>query len=47
MIFEWIQKMLSQRLNRKKQDVVRLRWQQAQLQQQLENIKKRGDNAHE
>ena len=39
MILEWIQKMLSQRLNRKKQDVVRLRWQQAQLQQRLEQFK--------
>lgn len=40
MILEWIQKMLSRRLNQKKQDVVRLRWQQAQLQQRLEQIKK-------
>ena len=39
MILEWIQKMLSQRLNRKKQDVIRLRWQQAQLQQRLDQAK--------
>ena len=39
MILEWIQKMLSQRLNQKKQDVVRLRWQQAQLERLLEGLK--------
>jgi hypothetical protein len=40
MVLKWIQKMLSQRLNRKKQDVVRLRWQRAQLQQRLEQEKR-------
>ena len=40
MILEWIQKMLSRLLNRKKQDVVRLHWQQAQLQQRLEHEKR-------
>lgn len=40
MILEWIQKMLSQRLSQKKQDVVRLRWQQAQIQKQLEDLKR-------
>lgn len=39
MMLEWIQKMLSRRLNRKKQEVVRLRWQQAQLQQRLDQEK--------
>ena len=42
MILEWIQKKLSRRLNRKKQDVVRLRWQKDQLRQQLDRVK-RGD----
>ena len=40
MILDRIQKMLSRRLSRKKQDVIRLRWQQIQLQQQLEQIKR-------
>ena len=40
MILEWIQKRLSQSLIRKKQEVVRLRWQQAQLQQRLDREKR-------
>ena len=40
MILEWVQKKLSQRLYRKRQDVIRLRWQQAQLQKQLEDLKR-------
>ena len=39
MILKWIQKMLSRRLNQKKQDVIRLRWKQAQLQQRLAKMK--------
>lgn len=35
MVLEWIQKLLLRRLDRKKQDVVRLRWQRAQLEQAL------------
>lgn len=42
MILEWIQKILSQRLNRKKQDVIRLRWEQAQLQKRVEDLKQAG-----
>ena len=41
MILEGILKKLSQRLNQKKQDVVRLRWQQAQLQKQLDDLKRK------
>ena len=40
MILEWIQKKLSQRLYRKKQEVIRLRWQQMQLQQRLDQEKR-------
>ena len=40
MILEWIQKMLSRQFNQKKQDVVRLRWQRAQLEEKLEDLKK-------
>ena len=40
MILEWIQKILSRRLDRKKQEVVRLRWQKEQLRQQLDRMKK-------
>lgn len=40
MILEWIQNRLVERLNRKKQEVVRLRWQQAQLQQRLDQEKR-------
>lgn len=44
MIFKWIQDMLTRRLNRKKQDVIRLRWQQDQLRQQLEQEKRKGQS---
>lgn len=44
MILEWIQKMLSQRLNRKKQDVGRLRWQKAMLEQRLAQAKQKESN---
>ena len=40
MILEWIHKMLSRQLDRKKKDVVRLRWQQAELQRQLDTLKR-------
>lgn len=40
MILEWIHKMLSRQLDRKKQDVVRLRWQQAELQRIIDQLKK-------
>lgn len=40
MLLKWIQKQLSRRLIQKKQDVIRLRWQQAQLQKQLEQLKR-------
>ena len=40
MLLEWIHKQLSRRLIQKKQDVIRLRWQQAQLQKQLEQLKR-------
>ncbi len=43
MLLEWIQKMLSRRLDRKKQEVIRLRWQQDQLRQQLEAEKKKAN----
>ena len=43
MMLDRIQKMLSRRLSRKKQDVIRLRWQQAQLEKQLENAKQQAD----
>ncbi len=38
-MLKWIHERLQKRLNRKKQDVVRLRWQQVQLQQMLEHKK--------
>ena len=40
MILEWIHKKLSRLLNQKKQDVVRLRWEEDQLRQQLDRMKK-------
>ena len=43
MIFELIHRMLSRQLDRKKQDVVRLRWQQAELQRIINQIKKHSD----
>ena len=41
MLMEWVLKTLSQRLDRKKRDVVRLRWKKAQLERQLEQIKQK------
>lgn len=43
MILEWIQKRLSQKLIKKKQEVIRLRWQQAQLQRMLDQEKRQRD----
>lgn len=40
MILEWFNKRLTKRLNQKKQDVTKLRWQQAKLQRQLDMLKK-------
>ena len=40
-MLKWIHERLQQRLDRKKQEVVRLRWQQAQLRQRLEQEKKK------
>lgn len=40
MILEWIQKLLLKRLDRKKRDVIRLRWQQAKLQKQVDDLKR-------
>jgi len=39
-MLNWIYTLLQKRLNQKKQEVIRLRWQQAELQRKLERIKK-------
>lgn len=39
MLMEWVLKTLSRRLDRKKQEVVRLRWKKAQMERRLERIK--------
>lgn len=38
-MFELIKNILIKRLNRKKQEVTRLRWQQTELQRQLDTLK--------
>lgn len=40
-MLEWIKRLLEKQLDHKKQDVIRLRWQQAQLQKQVEELKHR------
>lgn len=39
-MIEWIKKILHRRLDRKKQNVIRLRWQKAQMEQDLKQMKK-------
>lgn len=41
MILDWIYQKIAKRLEKKKQDVIRLRWQKAQLQRQLEDLKRK------
>lgn len=40
MILEWIQKILERRLNKKKQEVIRLRWQRADLEKKIRKMNK-------
>ncbi|GEM_PF-4063995 len=40
MLFNWIHQQLNQRLEKKKQEVIRLRWQKAQMEQDLKQMKK-------
>lgn len=40
MITKWILNILNQVLDKKKQEVVRLRWQKARLQKELDKLKK-------
>lgn len=39
MLISWIENKLSQMLFRKKQEVIRLRWQKAQIERELEQMK--------
>lgn len=39
MLLSWIENKLSQMLFRKKQEVIRLRWQKAQMERELERMK--------
>lgn len=40
MILDWVYQKFSQRLEKKKQDVIRLRWQKAQMERILREHKK-------
>lgn len=40
MLFDWIYQRLMQKLEKKKQNVIRLRWQKAQMEQDLKQMKK-------
>lgn len=39
MLISWIENKLSQKLFEKKQEVIRLRWQKAQMERELEQMK--------
>lgn len=39
MFLKWINQLLNRRLRKKKQEVVKLRWQQAELEKLLEQLK--------
>lgn len=39
MLLSWIENKLSQKLFEKKQEVIRLRWQKAQVERELERMK--------
>lgn len=38
MILHWIQNKLNQKLNKKKHEVMKLKWQQAELERQLRSL---------
>ena len=39
MILDWIYQKITKRLEKKKQDVIRLRWQKAQMEKMIEEMK--------
>lgn len=44
MILHWIQNKLTQRLNQKKHEVIKLKWQQAELQKRLNSLQQADSN---
>ena len=40
MVVDWIDRKLQQKLKKKQQEVIRLRWQKAEMQKNLKNLKR-------
>ena len=47
MMLEWIRDLLNRQLEKKKQDVIRLRWQQAELQRTLDQARRQQNERKE